>query len=432
MQYCLQSYWLKKGTLNKPVEFVNLTPEQFESFTANHPLASFIQSVARGHRRETDGYKMHLVGVVEYDTVLAVAELDERQIFGKFSDFTCLQGPILNYDNSPLLEFFLNGLQNYVKSHNCVKVTINPPVSLTLRDIHGKIIDTAKRGDHYIKEIESYGFKHLDNIAVDQGKDNYRWFMTKDMSSFTSQSDLMSSFDGKTRNAIRKSEKLAIQVSEIGLDQLDLFTSVMQKSEERNQITRRSDKYYHTMKQCFGDDVKLIIAKLNRKTSAESVKQLIATVKAEVVEYSSTPDQARILRDAQEKLQQYRQLLAKVEQLEEEDVVLATAVFVQYHSELVYLLSGLDLDFAWTNGQYAIQWHMLCQALEQGLQRYNFYGTGGNFSHQPEQHGVYLFKRGFGGMIEEQIGFFEVIINKKIHALRQMKGLAVRLRKVVK
>lgn len=399
-----------------------LTRQQFDDFVITQPLGNFIQSSARGLRRQTDGYTMHLVGVRRAGNVVAAAELDSRRLIGSYSDFMCLQGPILDYGDQNLLTFFLRELKTYTASQGGVKLTINPPVVLRLYDSHAILTDAPESSQASVRRLREAGFRHLDNQKIDQKKDWYRWFFVKDLQNIKDADSLMASFDGKTRNMVRKADKLGVTVREISLDELDAFQAIMHQAEVRREITTRSNDYYSAMKQSFGDNIKLMIAELDKATAISRVKSEIKTAKKEISQLNADPDAHAALRDRQTKLQQQNQLLETLASIRDDRIVLAGAVFIRYGRELTYLLSSLNYEYNWANGQYAIQWYMLNWALEHGVERYNFYGTGGKFSRQPDQHGVYVFKRGFGGVIEEQVGFFEIILNRKVHGLRQLKG----------
>lgn len=56
---------------------------------------------------------------------------------------------------------------------------------------------------------------------------------------------------------------------------------------------------------------------------------------------------------------------------------------------------------------------MIQEALKLGYKKYNFYGISGEFDEENENYGVYKFKRGFPGQVEELIGDF-VLPTRKI------------------
>ena len=62
--------------------------------------------------------------------------------------------------------------------------------------------------------------------------------------------------------------------------------------------------------------------------------------------------------------------------------------------------------------QYLIQWTAICYAVDKGYKLFNFYGIDGNLNEDGEMHGVYEFKRGFGGEVREYIGEFDLVVSK--------------------
>ena len=61
--------------------------------------------------------------------------------------------------------------------------------------------------------------------------------------------------------------------------------------------------------------------------------------------------------------------------------------------------------------QYAIQWYMIQYAIKNNFEKFNFYGISGNFDRSHKDYGIYDFKKGFGGVVEEYIGSFELVIS---------------------
>ena len=49
---------------------------------------------------------------------------------------------------------------------------------------------------------------------------------------------------------------------------------------------------------------------------------------------------------------------------------------------------------------------MIKYAIENNYKKYNFFGISGIFDKKDSEYGVYEFKKGFGGVVEELIGDF--------------------------
>ena len=95
--------------------------------------------------------------------------------------------------------------------------------------------------------------------------------------------------------------------------------------------------------------------------------------------------------------------------------------------EIIYLSSGNYEDYLQFNSQYLIQWEMIKYGIKNGFKKHNFYGIPANINKHPKDYGIYEFKRGYGGYVEELIGEFEVPISwqyyvlKLIHKIKKLK-----------
>lgn len=412
------------------MQFVELSPEEFEPFAEKHQHANFVQSVPRGLRRQLDGWKMHLVGIKdENGTILAAAELDARHLFVGYYDYDCLQGPLVDYDNLELRSEFLDGLKNYVKAHGGVRLIINPPIVQSYYLDGERISDYD--GSHYVSEIEAGGFKQISNEKIDQHGQLFRWYFAKNLSGIKNSNELMDSFDQQTRWSLRKSQKIGVNARRIDETELDKFYDVMKQAETKWGFAGRPLEYYRSLMANFGDKVHFMLAELRLDDYLANLNQLIADCQSRMSELETQERDKKIdtaIRVAGEDIANYQKKLAEIDKLRESGdvIVLAAAIFIEYGGEMVYFLSGSYQQYSSFNGQYALQWYAMNYAIDHSIPRYNFYGTDGIHSGQPDQESIYKFKRGFGGSLEEQIGFFTYIANPRVDFIRNLKTTLLR------
>ena len=118
------------------------------------------------------------------------------------------------------------------------------------------------------------------------------------------------------------------------------------------------------------------------------------------------------------------ELAIKEEKEHGENITLAGSMFILTGKEVIYLAGGNHEEFLHYNSQYLIQWEMIKYAIENGYDRYNFYGIPNKLDENSKDYGVYKFKTGFNGYIEELIGEFEIktsfvyYLIKLIHKIR--------------
>ena len=89
-------------------------------------------------------------------------------------------------------------------------------------------------------------------------------------------------------------------------------------------------------------------------------------------------------------------------------LVISAGVFLLYGDELIYLFGGNKREYLHLGSSYLMQWTMIEYGIENQFQKYNFYGI---MAEPSKDDGVYQFKRGFDGYVEELIGDYELPIN---------------------
>lgn len=106
-----------------------------------------------------------------------------------------------------------------------------------------------------------------------------------------------------------------------------------------------------------------------------------------------------------------------------EYIILSGAMFVLYGNEIVYLFSGSYDEYMKYCGQYRLQWEMIKYAADNNYKRYNFYGIKDVFDKNGKDYGVYEFKKGFNGYVEELFGAYETGTNLTYRIYSLLKSI---------
>ncbi len=342
---------------NENMEFVELSEQEFAKL--HFDCGSFLQSVEMYRRYQNLGRESYLLGVREGGKVIAAGLMLVRPWrFGK-KIFRIPGGWLLDYDGAratEILQFLTEQSREFCRKKSGIAIEISPNIISQPRDMQNNIVDGK---DHLrIKQsLENFGYKYLGEY------EQAKWIFTKNLAGETPEKMIMD-FRTTHRQLIRKAEREHVRVRELGLDELNILKEIAAEAGERHGFHDPEMEYYRSMKQSFGDKVKFVVAEIPR----EYVKDL-----------------------AQDEKRSY--------------IPLAASMFVNDGREMVYLYSGSLRKMQKYNGSYLIQWKMLQEALKSGCQRYNFYGT------KPVKgDGVYLFKQGFRGQVEELLGTFALPI----------------------
>ena len=104
-----------------------------------------------------------------------------------------------------------------------------------------------------------------------------------------------------------------------------------------------------------------------------------------------------------------------------------------YNKEILSLFGGSYDKYMEFQSFYTIHWELIKYALNNGFEKYNFYGITGDFKDtKDELYGIYDFKRGFGGHVEEYIGEFDLITNKFMYLMYKYGFIMNNKKEVIK
>lgn len=330
------------------MEFETLTPEEFSKFEKTQTVGNFFQSVERAKLREKMGFKSYLLGVKENRKVILAALLVERE-----KEAWIQLGPILNYNNLKLLDFFLENLKTFSKQNKFIKLEIFPPLVLSIRDIDGHVIKKHNL-DRVFKLFKKHGFTHEGFTTKVENKAN-RWMFIKDLTGIKTLRDAELTMNSSTRKKLHKSKRELDLKILTDKKELKEWRQALVESDLKNHIKTRDLKYFEDLWDTFGENVIFIEAR--RKDNGELV---------------------------------------------------SSEVDILHPNEMVAFLAGTIEKNKHFNGSTAIKGWNIEECLKRGQTRLNLYGMEGDFS--PENPLLY-FKGGLRGVVEEYIGGFSLVSN---------------------
>lgn len=340
------------------MDFLELSEAEFDKFEKKQRVGNFFQGVKRARLRKLMGYDCFLLGVKKQNKVIAAA-----LVLGRKGEAWLPLGPILDYENQELLEFFVTKALDFVKNKNFNCFEIFPPVLLSVRDVHGVKLkqDDQKKLFEMFKKL---GFKHEGMTTKVVMRAN-RWMCVKDLKDFQTIEDVRKSYKKNVRNKLRKVGKLLeLHVLE-DKSELKEWIKAIEESDRKNGINSRKLKYFEQIWDVFGDEVQFMV----------------------------------------------------VRKKENKELVSSRVVF--YHpNETVTFVSGTIQENRRLNGMTVMQDWQLAECLRRGQKRINFYGLEGDFT---KKNKLLEFKSGFGVEVEEYVGGFKYVIRPLAYYAQVLK-----------
>lgn len=408
------------------MQFIEITKERYHKFWENHPLKTFLSAPEIGDLRKSSGWDVYYVGVEDNKKLVAAAMIvSHKRHFGKY-EFYSPRGVLVDYENEDLLHYFLDEIKKFVKKHHGYIFRIDPYVIYKERDIDGNIVEGGVDHSKVVSDLLKFGFKKVSIPNMEQ----VGWMFSLPLEGKTKE-QILKEMKAGTRNKIRKTEKFGITVKELSYDELDRFQNIMVETGERKNFSVRSVDYFQKMYQLFHDkgEVKYYVTELDL---VQYLKKL-HDEKKELEDKLSSLSDAKY-NDGQKKnleneIVSFDKRIQDAEDIRKEkgtDVItLSGSMFMIIQPEIIYLSSGNYEEFLKFNSQYLLQWMMIQYGIEHGFKKHNFYGIPANINEHPKDYGIYEFKRGFNGIVEELIGEFELPITwhyylmKLIHKIKK-------------
>lgn len=412
------------------MEFVELSEKDFDKFASKHLYNNFYQTSSWGHLKETNNWKMHLLGVKDNNKIIAATLLLEKKTPIKYNMFYAPRGYLIDYDNYEVLRFFTENIKKYAKKRKGIFIKIDPYILYQERDINGDIVKDGKNNKNAFENLKKLNYKHF-GFNIMQDTLQPRWIFVTDTKGENIDS-IMKNMDPKTRQILHKCEKLGIYTREISYDELPLFKDIMEKTGERRDFLDRPLSYYQEMYKHLHDKgiLKILVAELNLKNLTEKTSKEIKVLQDEFEDRKNKHDNLIIKmnenkyqakqKETQKEIQRLELNLKKYNELLKnngEIITLGGILFLISDSEVLSLVGGSYEKYMDFQSAYAVHFAGLKYAIDNQYDRYNFYGIVGDFNEKNPLAGLYIFKKSFGGYVVELIGEFDLILNKPMYYL---------------
>ncbi|MFV0381471.1 MAG: peptidoglycan bridge formation glycyltransferase FemA/FemB family protein [Breznakia sp.] len=411
--------------------FKEITREMYEVFQKDHVYRNYLNTVEAHDLKAMSGWRIVYVGVFKADILMGATVLSFLPIMKCYQYASAQRGFLIDYRNQEVFVFFIKELKTYLKKARVLYLHVDPYVLYQERDIHGEVVKDGFSNKDILDALKQQGFKHLGfRIGI---SDIYRerWMFTLSLEN-KSEEEVLQNMHQQAKRSIHKTLRDHVLVREMKLEELDLFVDIMKHTSERRAFIDRGKTYYENFFKAYKDKATLLLASINieeylqRLYQAQQQEQAsLQSIEQKILEDSESKKLLKKKRVCEENLRIYQRKIEEACILQKKYGVcipLAAAIFMKAENELTYLFSGAYDDCKKFGGPYALQWEMIRYAIKHQYKRYNFYGISGDFRKDAKDYGVYEFKKGFDGCVEELIGDCILPIRKFVFAFyRKLK-----------
>lgn len=403
------------------MKFCELSDQEFEKFALNHEQSNFFQSLYMKELLIKENREVYLLGLKDdKDNVIAATLLASSNSFMGKKTFEALKGFLIDYSNEELVLTFTNYIKKFINEHNGFRLTIDPYIVFKQRDTDANIIKDGVDNSFVKDYLLKNGFKKMKNSA------QVKWTYVLDIDGKSSE-ELLKLCRSNTRNYINRTmNKYKLVMEELPYEKLDVFKKITQDTCDRRGFNDRSLEYYQNMYKIFKDKLKVLVTKLDCnlyiKTLEDEKNGYLDKIK-NLSDSASNKKKKEIMKKDITSIDKKIEEVNLLKQEHGEYIILSGAMFVLYGNEIVYLFSGSYDEYMKYCGQYRLQWEMIKYAADNNYKRYNFYGIKDVFDKNGKDYGVYEFKKGFNGYVEELFGAYETGTNLTYRIYSLLKSI---------
>lgn len=376
---------------------MNIKKNEYDAFVKSHEYCNLLQSY--DWSKIKNNWDHLYTGVYKEGTLVATGLVLIRKLPFTLSMFYLPRGPILDYKNKELLQFYFKELKKVAKKRHCLFIKFDP--SLLISSFH---LDQERKELKYEEEFENilscgaihYGFNkdfettiqprfHMVEYAQDFGMD----VLTK-----------------KGKKNIKTAQKQHLDIQFGGVELLDEFDEVMKCTESRKGISLRTKEYYRLLLETYKEDAFITLAYFPIQDMLKDTKERYDQC---LTDLSNCPENAKKKRFTLEELKislekKLNSYSKDVEQYGQRVCVCGT-LSVKYGKTSEILYAGMNDEFKRLMGPYLTWYKTMEKCFEMGCTTSNMGGIEGTL-----QGGLVDFKEIYYPRINEYIGEFDIPI----------------------
>ena len=408
------------------LEFCQLSQQEYDAFQRVHPYRNFMNTVKAMEVKLHNGWAVEYVGVKKDGQLVCATPLTSIPVMKIYRYFYAQRGFLMDYADQEVLDFFAKNLKKHCKKQKGLYLVCDPNVMYKERDIDGNLVEGGFDHSYVVDHMIKAGFEHQGFTIGYNDVSQVRWMFSLYLDG-KDEKTILKQCHQQTRWSINKTLKQGIEVREMSLDEMDIFYRMMDETAKRRGFAEREHEFYRSQMEIYGDMGKLLVAYLDvqdfrqkNQLEKEQLDKEMAEVEKKLEEVANSKKFLKKKKVLMEAYQLNEKKQKEADELEEKYgsvIYMASTYFVINDNEITYLYSATDDTFRKYNAPYALQWYMIRYGLEHHIPKYNFYGISGNFDKEAVDYGVYDFKRGFNGVVEELVGEFVLPINPPMYNL---------------
>lgn len=382
----------------------NVDANTHDNFISQSELGNLLQSSKWSQIKSNWGHAR--VGVFDGEAQIAACLVLIKHLPLGFTMMYIPRGPILDYSNVELVDFFFKELKQWSKKHRCLFVKVDPPVLRgRYQQLGVPVIFDA--GSEALEHLEAAGLKHIGFTVGMSATIQPRFNMVCCKDEFGE--DYLSKKGKKNyKTAVKNKFLQTVNVDKSGLDD---FERVMNCTADRQGVSLRDREYYELLLDTYGEDAFLTLTYMDIKGEYEEAALLRDKCLADLEACPETAPKKKF--KLEENLASYTRRVNEGEANlakygDKQCIAGALSIIFGETAELLY--AGADNDFRRLMAPYKTWFSAMETSFDRGCNYVNLGGISGY-----KDDGLQEFKSSFNPYIHEYLGEFDLPVSKLLY-----------------
>jgi len=407
------------------MRFTEISKGENDRFSKTHPKGHIFQSsrwaTVKGHweTRYVGGYDDG--GQLVLACVMLVRSILPARIV------YIPRGPVCAYGDHSLLRGFIEYLTAYCRENRISFMILDPDVPVRINGIPEKTGEAAAQTLRRcgLKQKRTNGFEQIQAGSV------YRIRWEHQGTSSGTCEKIFEGFDKKTRYNIRVARRRGLSVeicdrSALTADHMDAFCRLMEQTGRRDHFIPRDRDYFLNMMERLYPNAKLFLVRYDPRLDLRRTREEMAALRETLTmhdarcEKNPAPDDKELAKREQitERLAGLRKRCERIAPMLNQGDIYLSGSIMAYWGDKSWYMYGASADYCRdTMPNYLMQWEMIRYGVRLGLNMYDLRGVPAAPDPDDPLYGLYRFKKGFGGDLEEFPGSFYLVRNHLIYWL---------------
>lgn len=401
----------------------NCEINRFDEFVVNHPTSHYMKTSSWAKHKEREGFTPHFYAMEEDGKIKATALVLEKKIpFLLTSYFYIPWGFCMDYGDVGLLSLFIGHIKEIALSKKVMFIRMDPNVLRLERDIHGNALEQGQNNEYVTDLLEKEGFTHFGYQYGYSGTWTNRYTLVIDTS--PSLDEIIKGFSKTRQNNLKRHRQMGIQTRSGTKEDIQYLCKFEKQLTETQGFKPKKPEFFEKLLDDFGEHAVLYITECDLSEIIHSLDQEIHSKK-----YAKDKD---AFDSKVKELERFK----KLNQQFGNHVVLAAGLFIRFQSKSWDLYTYKNTELIFLKAIDSLHAYAIEDMKNHGVTFYDMCGFSGSVEKSDPYYGLYDYKRSFGSQFYEQIGQFDMILNRKktelynkgIHNINRIKRKINRIR----